>query len=271
MTLPEPSRASCGVRRHELMRYSLGELDADRTRFLQQHTETCAECRPRLGEIAADRQAFLAARDPSIESAQILARLEALESQAGARWLDWLAHRRAWLGSAVAAAVLLLALLPRLGGDDPRDPNRTKGSARVGLSMFVNRPGGPEPAASGIALGAGDQIQFSYQAGGYGHIFVVSVDGRRAITPLYPPRPGRSLSVQPAGEHVLDGSVILDDAVGPERVFAFFSEAPLEFEALRAAISTALERSGGDLERLDHVDLPEGGRVSQVSLWFLKR
>jgi hypothetical protein len=150
--------------------------------------------------------------------------------------------------------------------DAPTVPTvRTKGANGVHLSLFVNRPGGPVLAEPGTALRAGDQIQFRYAAAGHRYVYVVSVDGRHAITSLYPSSEGTSVAIEPGGERVLPGSIILDDALGPERVFAFFSATPLTYAEVQARVTRGLE--GADVQALDRVEW-EG--LDQTSVWFLK-
>ena len=61
----------------------------------------------------------------------------------------------------------------------------------------------------------------------------------------------------------------LDHEPGVERLFAFFSDAPLDEAAARAAVSRGLARaraSGAGLVALRRIDLP----VDQFSVWFRK-
>jgi len=73
-------------------------------------------------------------------------------------------------------------------------------------------------------------------------------------TPLYPEVPGESLKVAPDGEHVLEGSVILDDAKGPERIFAFFSDQPLTYQEVVGQLKEVVP-PGSDLTELDGVEV----------------
>jgi hypothetical protein len=121
---------------------------------------------------------------------------------------------------------------------------------------------GPEQA-----LHAGDQIQFLYHAAGHAFVVVVEVDGAGAVTALQPGEHPESWPVQASGTHVLPGSIILDEAVGPERVFAVFSDAPLPVEVVVEAVRAAVKAAGGDPRKVEALGLD--GTVLAV-LDFLK-
>jgi anti-sigma factor RsiW len=244
---------ACGVRKHELLRLRFGELAEGEAARIRGHLDGCPFCRARMGELDADEKAFLAAGDAGIASAKILERLEApskLEARAsgirallGGKLLRPLAVAAVLLISAVPAAILLRG----------EHGTRTKGGG-VALEMFVNDPAvGARAARDGAILREGDQIQFRYRADGKRYVFVVSVTDRGVLSPLYPDRPGPSVEIAPAGTHVLAGSVILDDARGPERIFALFSDSPLSFDEVKASIDESLkkERSVTRLQALD--------------------
>lgn len=259
------SGVECDTRRHTLERWTLGELGSAEAAALSAHVASCDHCTRRLGALESERTALLARAPAEVASAQILARLEREPAPSG--WRSWWASTswasRAW-APLVALTLVMVYVLPR---PQPGQDQRTKGGGPT-LAMYVNRPEGPVRAEPGVSLGAGAQIQFRYTASGRRYLYLVSVDGRRAITPLAPADGGLSVPIEPTGDHVLPGSIILDDAVGPERVFAFYTDVPMSFELVETALSRALEEHGGDAEALDHVQWP--GHVDQASVWFLK-
>ena len=152
--------------------------------------------------------------------------------------------RQSWpvFGTAAAAAVALAVMLP---SSPPASGTRTKGSWGPGqsghpcaveacpvLEMFVKDADGVRPGTDGMTLHAGDWVQFRYRAGGHRYLFIVSVDDDGVIAPLYPDdrsTDSTSIPIDARGRHVLEGSVILDDAIGPERLYAFFSQEPLGY------------------------------------------
>jgi hypothetical protein len=260
---------ACGCRLHELRRHRLGELTgADRER-VSAHVAACETCRARLAALEAEQQSFLAKTDIATESARILERLEqreaAAEQSLAARIIAFIVDPRR--RPAIALALVLLFIAPiALIVQPERRGNRTKGS--VALEMFVNAPNGPRLASNGERLKEGDQIQFRYRAAGKRYVFVVSVAGQGALEPLYPDTPAKSIPISPDGMHVLEGSVILDEVRGPERIFAFFSDRPLSFEEVKAALDAKLKRES-DITALQEVDL-EREDVDEASVLIVK-
>ncbi len=260
-------RCDCGLTLSQLRALHLSELDSPAELALSKRASSCASCQARLRSMAEERERFLSETDVLKESQAILDRLTAEPSSPG--WRDTLAvlARPSIWGPVAAAAILLIIALPRLP-NQTSDPlgNRTKGSKgmvmppplepNVALEMYVKDSNGYHSGKSGEVLKEGDQIQFRYDAGGHRYLIIASLDGRGLLSPLYPDTPTESIEVRSRGLHVLDGSVILDDAVGPERIFALFSDTPIRFQELQAALqkyprSTNIERL--DLKR-DDVD-----------------
>ena len=264
MSLPESVACTCGVRMYELLQLQHGELDAAAQVSLQARVQSCEICAERLARFQAEQQAFLQHADVALQSAQILARLEAAEAKPVLA-LPW----RVIVGRLTAAVAMVLAVLFALPliQSSPTGPNRTKGGPAI--EMYVDGADAAWLAEDGIELTEGDRIQFRYSAGGYGYLMVVSLDGTGAITSLYPSESGESLQVDPGGTNVLQGSIILDDAIGTEQVYALFTASPLVFEEVRQALRAQLEDGGPaghiELDRLDP-DLD----VRQVNLHFEK-
>jgi hypothetical protein len=252
--------APCGTRLHELLRFKLGELSgADKDR-IQEHIEQCATCKARVAEIDAENARFLSEVNVASESANVLERLEQpidrpLVGAAVRSFLDW-SMKSPPRPLAIALFAVLLAVLPARLLLTPHEPTtREKGSAGVALEMYVNDPAhGAQPAADGATMHAGDQIQFRYHAAGKRYVMVVSLTEQGEISPLYPDAPGSSIAVAPNGTHVLEGSVILDEARGNERIFALFSDRPLSYDDVRSAISKHTGKET-DVTRLRALDV----------------
>jgi hypothetical protein len=237
---------------HKLRRYHFGELsEAERAAI-----EADPEAQARLEKMRSAESAFLEKVDIAAESVAILEKLDRPERR------PWFALRPLQFA---AAFVLLLALVP-LGRsflfETPH--NRTKGSAQ--LQMFVKDGSGVRPGSDGMTLRSGDQIQFRYRAVGHRYLFVFSIDARGTVSPLYPDDQGKSIEIRPDGLQTLHGSVILDDAKGPERVFAVFSDEPLSYRDLEGAVSKMRER---DPTRLQVLPLQEED-VDQATILFIK-
>jgi hypothetical protein len=242
-----------------LRRYHFGELDGAAKADVEARLERDPVARTRLERMRAGEAAYLAEVDVAAESVAVVERL----ARARPRTLDAiLAFMRGRALQTAAALVLLVALVPlaRIALEEERGPNsqaeraasrrraksggpalpdrapmnRTKGSAE--LQMFVRDPAGVKQGFDGMTLSAGDQIQFRYRAMGHRYLFVVSMDAKGTIAPLYPDAPSASIPIRPDGLQTLDGSVILDDGTGPERIFAVFSDEPMTYTALEQAL-----------------------------------
>ena len=228
----------CGVRRFELLRLHHGELSGSAKDDLTAKVSACAACRETLATFEADNQAFLDTVNVAAESARILERLDAAEAKPAAWWQRFMP-----IVAPAMALLLAIVFLPSqfssLYQDAAPGPNRTKGA--VAIEMFVDDADGAFQAEPGIELREGDRVQFRYRADGHGWLMLVSVDGRGAITLLYPVDGEESGSVDPAGIHPLPSSVILDDAIGTERVYAVFSDEPIAFELVEQVLSLQLE------------------------------
>ncbi|MEL7372297.1 MAG: hypothetical protein AAFN74_25455 [Myxococcota bacterium] len=179
-----------------------------------------------------------------------------------------------WLAAAAATIGLVLITVPR-GAPPDGQSTRTKGLAPAArpacsmrpcpsLEMYVKDKAGIRKGMEGARLRSGDWVQFRYRAEGRSHLYVVSLDDDHVLAPLYPDYRGQSVPIQPAGRHILPGSIILDDAIGPERIYAFFSEGPIDFEQIERAFSDVADPTTA----VDIATLPAS--VAQVSILIEK-
>lgn len=278
MTPPESARdferwaseiGACGARLHELRRFLSAELSPVESARMEAHIRSCEECRTRTRRIEREEDEFRRSTDVAKESAEILLRLERRGAPPLAALWDRLiaSVRSEALRPALVGAIVLLLVVPiAVSNRDARI--REKGSSSVTLEMFVNDSGRPRRAADGEVLREGDQIQFRYRASGRRYLFVVSVTSKGELSPLYPDRPAESVPVTPDGTHVLEGSIILDESRGPERIFAFFSDAPLPFDEVRNALEHRLG-SERDITALHRIDLARED-VEEATLLIFK-
>lgn len=145
--------------------------------------------------------------------------------------------RRLWvLPSLALAFAALLVVLPR------GDTNRPKGS--VDLDFLVLRDGMVQPGQHGGAYKAGDRLQFTYRADGLDRLVLLSIDGAGTLTVFYPAAGDEPVPVVPGDRHVLEGSIELDDAPGPEVFVAIFGPSSVE-EAEEMALD-AYKHGGAD-------------------------
>ncbi len=122
-----------------------------------------------------------------------------------------------YVGAAVAmAAATVLAV--RVPTDEAQ--NRTKGE--VDLGFYVFRDGEAFPGDPSDAVRAGDQVQFTYHPAGFNQLVIVGIDGNGTAQVYFPDEDEAPLTVTPGERHVLEGSILLDDAPGPEIFVGFF-------------------------------------------------
>jgi hypothetical protein len=227
---------------------ALDALDGDTVARVRAHLESCAECRSRQEAAAELRAQF---------SRSILPRT--LPARRPRRWL-WLAV------PALAALGVILALWP---SQSPVPELAIKGDAS--WEVFANRDGRVFAVHDGNRLAAGDQIRFAIMPAGARYLLVASVDGGGAVTIYYPYNGARSVSITSsegeAGRIEPPGSIELDDARGPERIYAILSDVALPVELVTAQLRAVAAR-GADAIRETRT-LPLAARA-QLSLVFEK-
>lgn len=223
--------------RHALARLASDEQDPQASA----HVAECASCATRLETLRNERRAFLVQRPfGALEGA-----LEDKKPQAS--WWP------VWSGLLVAAAAALF-LTARPPATVVASAPETRVKAAAGLTFHVRSGDEVRVGATGETVHPGDAIQLRYTSPQAAHLVVVSMDNAGAVTAFYDDR-GRSLGVQPGVAQLLDGSVVLDDALGPERVIGCFSDTPLDTDAVVAAGRRALTAAGGDPRRVERLEL----------------
>ncbi len=125
-------------------------------------------------------------------------------------------RRSWWWGFLPALAVGLVLVFMRI----PPEGNRLKGE--VNLGFYLLRDGQVLPGDPDGPVRADDRIQFTYHAATYDSIVLLSLDGRGQLTVFYPETGEEPQPVIPGETHVLEGSIRLDDAPGPETFIAFY-------------------------------------------------
>lgn len=205
-----------------------GKATDDEVQAAEAHASGCARCREELHGARAAGRRFAESVFPRT--------LPALEARRP--------PRRSWrlvlpLALAATAAVVLFVRSPQ--PDGPRFQSKGEGALRV----FAHRGGESFPVPDGTALRAGDRIRFGVVPGDARFVLVASVDGRGNAS-IYQP----STPVASGGEPlvILPDSIVLDDAPGPERIFALFSDRPLDEPAVTAAL-VAVGAEGADAIR----------------------
>jgi hypothetical protein len=142
----------------------------------------------------------------------------------------------------VATLALLLWLRPRTEvANEPAIAIKGGPSLRV----FARRQGRVTAVRPRTTLHAGDEIRFAVEPAGLHYLIVASVDGAGKATVYFP---YGGIASQPVSGGTLPGSIVLDDAPGPERIFALFSRQPLAAAEVTGAL-VELGRRGPDAIR----------------------
>jgi hypothetical protein len=188
------------------------------------HVPGCPQCRGYVSALVEGREAFLALRP----APQFLRKLEA-RPKPGLQPRPWLFG----LGALVAAGLALMVV--------PSNP-ATDGVVLKGpsgpLQVVYLRPGaqGPQRVERDMRLKAGDALRFTYNAPTAGHLLILDLDGTGKASVFVPFDGQQSKVVRAAHHEPMPGSVILDDAPGPEWIVAVFSPRPLQAAPLLAAL-----------------------------------
>ena len=273
------------IRLHELRQLAFDELTPEAKAGLHERLRADPKAQQRLQALLAELEAFEVEAEAEARSLSdaVVARLtDDVAETKPVTGAPWYGRPWAWAPTAAAVSIALLIAAPSMRASFDVDTSvrtRTKGAVEdrspadsVGcphgacptLEMFIKDEDGIRPGRDGVVLHAGDWVQFRYRAAGHRYVFVVSVDGERVLSPLYPDYPGQSVAIEQHGRHVLDGSVILDDALGPERIYAFFSDQPLRYERVARALV-------GVVDPAQAAKVPIiGAGVAQVSILIRK-
>ena len=223
------------------------------------HLAGCRICQARLASRREQDEAFDRQRLP-----RLLARLS--ERTAPRRRYAWAALA---LGASVAT-VLVLASIRRPSlpvSDGPAEDLGIKGW-QPALRVVVRRGGEVFEAHDGDHLAAGDALRFVVARPPGEHLLVVSVDGAGQVNVYFPYRGEGSAPVGVSRPLELPaGSIVLDRAPGPERVFAVFSAQPLAAEPVRRLLEGLGRRGPDAIRRETRLELPG---TLQMSLFFEK-
>lgn len=213
----------------QLDRYLAGEGD---TATVDSHIAGCEPCAARLASLRAEHAEF---------ENRVWIRGEAAKLKRTPR-------RSVVAGAAMAIAAMLafIIALPNV------ETTRTKGADLLEV-IAQHDDGSVEQILPGGTLEPGDAIRFRLSTKRAGWITVVGLDEAGHVS-VYVPQPNaRSVRLNAGDDQVLDGSIILDETPGAERLVAFVCEAPVSVDFLVAMSQAALDRTGSDPREVTRV------------------
>jgi hypothetical protein len=203
---------------------ALAAQDAERA---QVHLGGCGACKRRWDELNEDRQRFEKFVYP-----RTVAQVEARARRGAGAWEGLLARWRLMvpaLGLAAAAAIAIV-VMPRAQAPyygEKGGPNIEVVASR-GETQFSVR--------AGSHLRPRDRIRFVVDPAGAKYLLIASRDGRGNVT-VYFPYGGAQSAPLSAKHQELPDSIELDDVIGPERLYALFSDSPLRTDEVKKQLS----------------------------------
>lgn len=155
-----------------------------------------------------------------------------------------------WLFAGLVAASTMAAagalVVKPMGHPPPESMVRAKGGAQLG--WMVLRDDGVQMGSADQSVAAGDRIQFTWAGNDVSSAVVIGVDGTGTHTVLWPADAGEAPVPLNGASGMLDGSVQLDDARGPERFFIIFDATSVSEANSRVAEGMRHARSRDELE-----------------------
>jgi hypothetical protein len=231
---------------------------------VSRHVAACPRCRARLSQRAAAGASF------DGEARMMWTRIAAAAHERRRRQRFWTAAGRLPALVAGLGALSLWFVVSRHPAPRPGSYRAPKGGAPI--EVVCRRAGTVFLLAPGDEVAAGDELRFrplpAWPEGRF--IQIGSVDGTGRYTPFYPAAAGAPSLPVPANGAALEGSIRLDAAPGPERLFVLVSDAPLSETAVaqaaeaQADAGTTVEHLQGAVAHSAWIVLPkraEGARA----------
>jgi hypothetical protein len=238
--------------------HRLGPLTSDSAAEVSDHLEACPRCAARLSELEEADAAFRERFSVPGLVAETLSAGQATRPTRPSALPAW------WAGGAAALALGALLVLNQGSPAPPHgiEINRIKGGA--GLMAHVRSGATVRPVQDGELLQPGDALMLRMRPAVPGFAMVVGVEPDGTVNLIHPASGQWSAPApDPAAWSPSERSYVLDDSSGYERLFALYSDAPLELSAVREAAGRA-----GDVRKAK--TLPVSGAKHQATLLVLK-
>jgi len=237
--------------RLKLDTYVLGGLPAEERTTLESHLASCPACSATLADLKARHAQFVSTKLPLLMPGAVAR---------ASGWRRFFGSRAPLYGALALAIPLLLLVLLRPGVPD----QGIKGGPA--LQVVVKHGERVWQLKPGETLAAGDELRFVAEPGKKRFLLIMSVDGAGAVS-VYEPFDGEQSAPISGARVEIPGSVVLDRAPGPERLYALFSDAPLSAESVKPALG-AVARAGPAAIRSGGILGVEG--ASELTTWFEK-
>jgi hypothetical protein len=200
------------------------------------HLVACARCRRLAAEWEASLREF--ADGPLVRTRASLRGRAGRARRAPRKVMGWAAALTAGAALASLIAVWCGPASHRGVASDSGEPTV---SVKGGLDFVIAAQRGDHVFhADAQPLRAGDRIRFVLDGVSSSYLMVGSVDGAGHANIYVPYEGAESVLVgsrPPASAHLeIEGSIVLDRAPGPERVFALVSQRPLAVGPVRSAL-----------------------------------
>jgi hypothetical protein len=249
----------------DLDRLLLDETEAGERARIEAHADACPGCGARRAE-----HVERAARFRNVVFPRTAPALGARRPAAPPRRLWLLGLAVPVMGLVVVAGVGRLSHRGRPPAPGPEIGVKGGPILHVFARRADQTPGGVGPVvrvADGARLAAGDALRFVLDPTGLPYVLIASVDGAGQVNIYYPFHGEASAAVDGRTSVSVPGSIVLDEAPGPERLFVIYSERPIEARAVRHVL--ARTAAGGAPAIRSTVHLPIEGSV-QATLLFEK-
>jgi DNA-directed RNA polymerase specialized sigma24 family protein len=242
--------------------FPIGELDPGRRAELEAHLATCGSCRSERG--ARDRHAAAFRLGAS-------AALRAVRRRAGVESavLAFTRRRRAWLSVAALSVLAIGAGRPLLRPGREAFGAQPKGD--FDIVVFARHEDRIEALDRyNRWVSPGDDVRFVLTGTPEDclHVIVASVDAKAHVSFYFPYGGAESAILPGPGRWEVPGSILLDETLGPERVFVFFSKKPLPAADVERALLSLGKDGPNAIRDARTVDVPD---TVQRSFLMMKR
>jgi hypothetical protein len=215
------------------------------------HIAECARCR---GDLEAAKDAC------AVFTREVFPRTVDNVQPRRPSWLPWVVP-------ALAAAVLAIWFVRKPDDNQVVDEGssiRRKGA--LSFQVFASRKDQVIAVQDSARLAPGDRIRFVVGSGGPAYLLVASIDGAGTAT-VYYPYAGMQSGPATAEPSELPGSIVLDAAPGPERVFALVSSEPIDAALVIRELRAIGERGADAIRAARTLSVPA---TAQATLVFEK-